>query len=300
MTRTLASVTETVRDRLPGWLEVSRLNRPVGIGLLLWPTLWALWIAADGVPDLDVLIIFVLGVILTRSAGCVINDYADRDFDGHVARTESRPIPAGRVKPREALILALVLMALAFMLVLFTNALTIWLSFGAVALATLYPFTKRMTHLPQLFLGAAFSMAIPMAFAAQTGAVPDIAWLLFVANVLWTVAYDTEYAMVDRPWDLKVGIKSTAILFGEQDRLMIGVLQAAFIACLLMIGDRVELGWAWHVGVAAAAGGCAWQQWLIRERDLDACFRAFRANNGVGLALFLGLLIDRLLAAAAA
>jgi 4-hydroxybenzoate polyprenyltransferase len=293
----LESVIDTVRGSLPAWLEVTRLNRPVGIGLLLWPTLWALWIAARGVPDTQVLIIFVLGVILTRSAGCVINDYADRDFDGHVQRTESRPIPAGRVQPREALILAAVLMALAFVLVLFTNALTIWLSFAAVALATLYPFTKRLTHMPQLFLGAAFSMAIPMAFAAQTGRIPDIAWLLFVANVLWTVAYDTEYAMVDRPWDLKVGIKSTAILFGEQDRLMIGILQGAFIGCLLMIGDRVELGWAWYAGVVVAGAGCAWQQWLIRQREPEACFRAFRANNGVGLAVFVGLLVDFLLAA---
>lgn len=291
-----SELAELVRDRLPDWLDVTRLNRPVGIGLLLWPTLWALWIAADGLPDADVLVIFVLGVILTRSAGCVINDYADRDFDGHVKRTESRPIPDGRVKPREALILAAALMGAAFVLVLFTNGLTITLSFGAVALATLYPFTKRATHLPQLFLGAAFSMAIPMAFAAQTGEVPAIAWLLFVANVLWTVAYDTEYAMVDRPWDLQVGIKSTAILFGDQDRLMIGVLQATFVGSLLMLGHRAELGWAWTAGVIAAAGGLAWQQWLMRDRDLDACFRAFRSNNGVGIAIFVGLVVDRLLA----
>jgi 4-hydroxybenzoate polyprenyltransferase len=287
---------ERVRDRLPAWLELTRLDRPVGIGLLLWPTLWALWLAADGVPDLDLLVIFVVGVALTRSAGCAVNDYADRDFDGHVRRTERRPIPEGRVKPAEALIVAAVLMALAFVLVLFTNALTIGLSFVAVGLATLYPFTKRATHLPQLFLGAAFSMAIPMAFAAQTGAVPTLAWLLFVANVLWTVAYDTEYAMVDRPWDLQVGIKSTAILFGEQDRLMVGVLQVAFVGCLVMLGDRAELGWAWYVAVALGAAGLAWQQWLIRARDLDACLRAFKANNGVGLVVFAGLVLDRLLA----
>lgn len=281
------------RDRLPDWLEVTRLDRPVGIGLLLWPTLWALWLAADGVPDVDLLIIFLLGVVLTRSAGCVVNDYADRDFDGHVQRTRTRPIPDGRVQPREALFLAAVLMALAFCLVLLTNRLTILLAVAAAGLAVLYPFTKRMTHLPQLFLGAAFSMAVPMAFAAQTGAVPEIAWLIYVANLLWTVAYDTEYAMVDRPWDLKVGIKSTAILFGEQDRLMVGVLQLAFLACLLMVGTRLELGLFWYAGVAGAAGLLAWQQWLIRERDLDACFAAFRANNPVGLVIFAGLVLDR-------
>lgn len=287
---------EYLRERLPAWLEVTRLDRPVGIGLLLWPTLWALWLAADGVPDLHLLAIFVAGVTLTRSAGCVINDYADRDFDGHVRRTQGRPIPEGRVRPGEALVLAAVLMLCAFILVLFTNAFTIGLSGIAVTLAILYPFTKRLTHLPQLFLGAAFSMAIPMAFAAQTGTVPTLAWLLFVANLLWTVAYDTEYAMVDRPWDLKVGIKSTAILFGELDRLMVGILQVAFLATLLMLGDRMELGWAWYTGLAAAAGGFAWQQWLIRNRNLDACFRAFRANNAAGLAIFVGLALDRALA----
>lgn len=297
MRSAFGSVTATVQERLPDWLEITRLNRPVGIGLLLWPTLWGLWIAADGIPDPGVLVIFVLGVILTRSAGCVVNDYADRDFDGHVQRTERRPIPEGRVRPKEALILAAVLMATAFLLVLLTNLLTILLSVVAVVLAILYPFTKRLTHLPQLFLGAAFSMAIPMAFAAQTGAVPHVAWLLFTANLLWTVAYDTEYAMVDRPWDLKVGIRSTAILFGDQDRLMIGILQLAFLGCLLLLGNRLELGWAWHLGVGLAALGCLWQQWLIRGRDLDACLQAFRANNAVGLAILVGLVLDRALAA---
>ena len=286
------------RERLPDWLELTRLDRPVGIGLLLWPTLWALWLAAEGLPPADLLAIFLLGVVLTRSAGCVVNDYADRDFDGHVERTRGRPIPDGRVKPREALSIAAVLMGLAFLLVLLTDPLTITLAFLAAGLAVLYPFTKRMTHMPQLFLGMAFSMAIPMAFSAVTGSVPEIAWLLFVANLLWTVAYDTEYAMVDRPWDLKVGIKSTAILFGEQDRLMIGVLQVAFIACLVMVGTRLELGAAWYAGVAGAAGLLGWQQWLIRSRDLDACFKAFRANNLVGLVVFLGAAADFALTAA--
>ena len=280
------------RERLPDWLELTRLDRPVGIGLLLWPTLWALWLAAEGLPPADLLVIFLLGVVLTRSAGCVVNDYADRDFDGHVERTRARPIPDGRVKPQEALIIAAVLLGLAFLLVLLTDRLTIMLAFAAAGLAVLYPFTKRMTHMPQLFLGMAFSMAIPMAFSAVTGRVPDIAWLLFVGNLLWTVAYDTEYAMVDRPWDLKVGIKSTAILFGEQDRLMIGVLQLAFLACLVMVGTRLELGIAWYLGVVCAAGLLGWQQWLIRARDLDACFKAFRANNLVGLVIFLGAALE--------
>ncbi len=291
------STFERMRDRMPVWLEITRLDRPVGIGLLLWPTLWALWVAADGVPSITNLVIFTLGVVLTRSAGCVINDWADRDFDGHVARTKGRPLPEGRIRSREALTLAAALVLVAFVLVLFTNLLTILLAPVAVALAALYPFMKRMTHLPQLFLGAAFSWAIIMAFAAETGSVPELAWLLFVANLMWTVAYDTEYAMVDRPWDLKVGIKSTAILFGDLDRLMIGILQLGFLFSLLLLGDRLEYGWIYMLGVAAAAAVCAWQQWLIRGRDLDACFRAFKSNNAVGILVLVGIIADRALAA---
>ncbi|TVS18887.1 MAG: 4-hydroxybenzoate octaprenyltransferase [Gammaproteobacteria bacterium] len=291
------STLDHLRDRMPVWLEITRLDRPVGIGLLLWPTLWALWIAADGIPSLANLVIFTLGVVLTRSAGCVINDWADRDFDGHVARTKGRPLPEGRIRSREALMLATALLLAAFVLVLFTNLLTILLAPVAVALAALYPFTKRMTHLPQLFLGAAFSWAIIMAFAAETGSVPELAWLLFVANLMWTVAYDTEYAMVDRPWDVKVGIKSTAILFGDLDRLMIGILQLGFLFSLLLLGDRLEYGWIYMLGVAAAAAVCAWQQWLIRGRDLDACFRAFKSNNAVGILVLVGIIADRALAA---
>ncbi len=291
------STFERMRDRMPVWLEITRLDRPVGIGLLLWPTLWALWVAADGVPSIANLVIFTLGVVLTRSAGCVINDWADRDFDGHVARTKGRPLPEGRIRSREALTLAAALVLVAFVLVLFTNLLTILLAPVAVALAALYPFMKRMTHLPQLFLGAAFSWAIIMAFAAETGSVPELAWLLFVANLMWTVAYDTEYAMVDRPWDLKVGIKSTAILFGDLDRLMIGILQLGFLFSLLLLGDRLEYGWIYMLGVAAAAAVCAWQQWLIRGRDLDACFRAFKSNNAVGILVLVGIIADRALAA---
>ncbi|MEE4359898.1 MAG: 4-hydroxybenzoate octaprenyltransferase [Pseudomonadales bacterium] len=284
-------------ERLPAWLALTRLNRPVGIGLLLWPTLWALWIAADGVPPTDILLIFVAGVVLTRSAGCVINDFADRDFDAHVERTRDRPMAAGRVRPREALALAGALTLVALILVLFTNRLTILLAPVAVLLAALYPFMKRVTHLPQLFLGAAFSWAIPMAFAAVTGTVPVLAWLLFVANLLWTVAYDTEYAMVDRPWDLQVGIKSTAILFGELDRLMVGVLQASFLLCLHLLGDRLAFGPIYLGGLLLAAAGCLWQQWLMRSGRLDAFFRAFQANNLVGMAVFAGIALDRALGA---
>ena len=287
---------EHVRDRLPVWLELTRLDRPVGIGLLLWPTLWALWIAADGIPSTANLVIFTLGVILTRSAGCALNDWADRDFDGHVDRTRSRPLPEGRARPQEALGLVAALLLGAFVLVLFTNTLTLVLAPVAVILAACYPFTKRLTHLPQLFLGAAFSWAIIMAFAAETGGVPELAWLLFVANLLWTVAYDTEYAMVDRPWDMKVGIKSTAILFGDLDRVMVGTLQAAFLLSLLLLGERLDYGPLYYLGLAVAAGICAWQQWLMRHRDLDACFQAFRSNNAVGLAILFGLILDRALA----
>lgn len=285
-----------IATRLPVWLQLTRLDRPVGIGLLLWPTLWALWIAADGIPSVANLVIFTLGVALTRAAGCVINDWADRDFDGHVARTRNRPLATGRASSREAFALIAVLVAIAFGLVLLTNALTIALAPVAVLLAGIYPFAKRFTNLPQLFLGAAFSWAVIMAFAAETGTVPALAWLLFIANLLWTVAYDTEYAMVDRPWDLQVGIKSTAILFGNQDRLIVGLLQAGVLALLWLLGQQADLGTAWNLTLLAAAALFGWQQWLIRERDVDACFRAFRNNNLVGLVLLLGLVVDRALA----
>ena len=284
-----ADIWRTFRGRLPDWIDLTRLNRPVGIYLLLWPTLWALWIAGAGAPEPRLVVIFVLGVILTRAAGCVINDYADRHLDGHVRRTAGRPLPEGRVSEREALALCAALTLAAFVLVLLTNALTIALSGLAVALAALYPFTKRFTHLPQIFLGAAFSCAIPMAFAAQTGAVPGYAWLLFAANVLWTVAYDTEYAMVDRPWDLEIGIKSSAILFGRLDRLIVWLLQLAFLACLAALGVRLAFGAAYALGLVGAAGVFVWQQYAIRERDVDACFTAFRSNHYAGMAVFAGL-----------
>jgi 4-hydroxybenzoate polyprenyltransferase len=223
------------------FLELMRLNKPVGIYLLLWPTLWALWIAAKGIPDFSVLIIFTLGVIFMRSAGCVINDYADRNVDGHVSRTVGRPLVTGAVSSKQALILFFGLLTASFVLVLFTNTLTIQLSFAGAALAAIYPFMKRHTHLPQIFLGAAFSWAIPMAFAAQANELPKYVWLIYMANLSWTVAYDTMYAMVDRDDDIKIGIKSTAILFADADKVMIAILQGITIFCLFLLGSELSL-----------------------------------------------------------
>lgn len=273
------------------YTRLMRLDKPIGIYLLLWPTLWALWIAGDGKPDLLVLGVFVLGVVLMRSAGCVINDYADRNIDPHVARTCKRPIASGEVTPREALILFGVLCALAFALVLLMNPLTIYLSFVAVALAALYPFMKRYTNLPQVVLGAAFGWAVPMAFAAQTGEVPRVAWLLFVATVLWTTAYDTMYGMVDREDDLKIGVKSTAILFGESDRVVIAVLQLLALGALALAGQAASLDGYYYFGLALAAGLVLYQQYLIREREPAACFRAFLNNHWFGAAVFSGIVL---------
>lgn len=283
--------TTEIRERLTQYTSLMRLNKPIGIYLLLWPTLWALWIAGEGKPDLLVVGVFVLGVVLMRSAGCVINDYADRNIDPHVARTRNRPIASGKVTPREALILFGVLCALAFLLVLTMNALTIYLSFGAVALAALYPFMKRYTHLPQVVLGAAFGWAVPMAFAAQTGEVPRVAWLLFVATVLWTTAYDTMYGMVDREDDLKIGVKSTAILFGDSDRLVIAALQLLALGALALAGQVAMLGGYFNFGLALAAGLALYQQYLIRERQPDACFNAFLNNHWFGAAVFSGVVL---------
>jgi len=280
------------RERLHQYVLLTRLNRPIGILLLLWPTLWALWIAAQGLPAIPVLVIFVAGVVLMRSAGCVINDFADRDLDPHVARTRDRPLAAGRVSVREALVLFGVLCLLAFLLVLQLNRLTILLSFCAVALAMLYPFTKRVTQLPQVILGAAFGWAIPMAFAAQTGTVPLLAWILFAATLLWAVAYDTMYAMVDREDDLRVGVKSTAILFGRYDRLIIGIVQLSVLGLLYLAGFRAGLGLFFYAGLAVALGLAIYQQLLIRDRDPARCFRAFLNNHWFGLAIFLGIAVD--------
>ena len=278
-----------MNERLHQYALLMRLHKPIGILLLLWPTLWAVWIAAAGHPDTRVLVVFVLGVVLMRSAGCVINDYADRNIDPHVRRTRERPIAAGRVTPREALVLFAVLCLVAFMLVLLMNRLTILLSLIGVLLAATYPFTKRYTHLPQVYLGAAFGWAVPMVFAAQTGAVPAIAWLIFIANVLWATVYDTMYAMVDREDDLRIGVKSTAILFGAADRLLIGLLQVLLMACLAWVGMRAGLGAMYYAGLAAAAVFALYQQYLIRARQPERCFQAFLNNNWFGATVFAGI-----------
>ncbi|MEH6471389.1 MAG: 4-hydroxybenzoate octaprenyltransferase [Halopseudomonas sp.] len=290
------SLTAIDRDKLWGFAQLMRLDKPVGIYLLLWPTLWALWIAAQGLPDWDLLLIFVLGVTLMRSAGCVINDFADRHLDAHVERTHNRPLPSGRVSSREALILFVSLCLVAFVLVLFTDLQTILLSFGGVALAAVYPFMKRYTYFPQVVLGAAFSWGILMAFSAQTGEVPRQAWLIYFINVIWTVAFDTLYAMTDREDDLKIGIKSTAVLFGDADRVVVGVLQLLVLLGLLLLGGQMQLGLSYYLGVVGAGGLFIYQQYLIRERDPKACFEAFLNNNWVGCLLFCGLLLDYLLA----
>ncbi|OOZ42376.1 4-hydroxybenzoate polyprenyltransferase [Solemya pervernicosa gill symbiont] len=281
-----------LKERTQQYALLMRLDRPIGILLLLWPTLWALWIAAEGMPRIGVLLVFVLGVVLMRSAGCVINDYADRAIDPHVSRTRERPIASGRVEPNEALKLFAALCVAAFMLVLFMNSLTIMLSFVGVALAAIYPFTKRHTYLPQVFLGAAFGWAVPMAFAAQLGEVPQAAWLIFIATVLWATAYDTIYAMVDRDDDIKIGVKSTAILFGELDRVIIGVIQALLLLTLLVVGVQLKLGGFFYLGLLVATGLAVQQQRLIKNRDRDLCFKAFLDNNWFGMAIFVGLLLE--------
>ena len=285
-------MTSSRTARLLDYARLMRLDKPIGIFLLLWPTLWALLIASEGQPDHKVLVIFVLGVILMRSAGCVINDYADRDIDCHVSRTQNRPLTSGRVSTREAKILFLVLCLAAFVLVLQLNRLTLLLSIAGVLLAAIYPFMKRVTHLPQVVLGAAFGWSVPMAFAAQTGTVPQIAWLMFLATLLWATAYDTMYAMVDSEDDLALGIKSTAILFGDYDRQIIGIIQVMVLLCLLMIGHQAELGAIYYSGVLLAAVLFAYQQYLIRFRTREGCFQAFLNNNWVGAVIFLGILFD--------
>lgn len=279
------------RDRVRNYLVLMRLDRPVGALLLLWPTWWALWFAAKDFPPPGMLVIFTLGVFVMRSAGCVINDYADHSWlDAHVERTAGRPLAAGRVGKREALLLFAGLLVFAFLLVLLTNALTVKLAFVGAALAVIYPYTKRVTHLAQVVLGAAFGWSIPMAFAAVTGTLPALCWLLFLANILFSVIYDTQYAMVDRDEDLRVGAKSTAILFGDADRAILGVLMATFLLAMGLAGSRTALHWPYFVGVAIAGGLFAWQQWVLRGRSREACFAAFRNNNWVGFVLWLGLL----------
>lgn len=287
----LARVPARYRGRVRQYLVLARLDRPIGALLLLWPTWWALWLAAGDFPPIGLLLIFTAGVLVMRSAGCVINDYADRGWlDPKVERTRGRPLAAGRVSKQEALLLFVGLLALAFMLVLLTNRLTVELSVVGVALAVVYPFTKRVTHLAQVVLGAAFGWAIPMAFAAVTNELPPICWLLFLGNVLFSTIYDTEYAMIDRDEDIAAGAKSTAILFGDADRAAIGVLMGTFAIAMLLVGTRAELHWPYFVGLAVASGLLVYQQGLLRDRTRDHCFAAFRNNNWVGFALWLGLL----------
>lgn len=287
------AVPSHIHARLADYARLLRLDRPIGSLLLLWPTYWALWLAADGFPGIGNFIVFTLGVFLMRAAGCAINDFADRKVDRHVKRTKDRPLTSGRIEAWEAVALFAGICLLAFlMVVLFTNTLTLYLSFGGVILAFIYPFMKRYTHLPQLFLGAAFSWAIPMAWAAEAGEVTRMAWLLFTANVLWTVAYDTLYAMVDRDDDIKIGIKSTAILFGEADRAVIAVLQGLVVLILILVGQQAELGVFYYLGLVAMACLFVFQQHLARDRERDGCFKAFLNNNWAGFAVFTGLLVD--------
>ncbi|MDD2723400.1 MAG: 4-hydroxybenzoate octaprenyltransferase [Methylovulum sp.] len=275
--------------KLRQYAILARLHGPIGILILLWPTLWALWLAGHGKPDILVFVVFVLGVVLMRSAGCVINDYADRNFDPQVERTKQRPIATGEIKPKEALVLFAVLCLIAFALVLLMNTYTILLSFAGAFLAASYPFMKRYTQLPQAYLGMAFGWAVPMAFAAQTNAIPLVAWLLYMAVMLWALVYDTMYAMVDKDDDLKIGVKSTAILFGEYDRHIIAVLQAVILGLLVVVGQLEQLHWPYYLGLGVAAGLSAYQQKLIFHRDKASCFQAFLNNNWYGMAVFVGL-----------
>jgi 4-hydroxybenzoate polyprenyltransferase len=280
------------REAIPHYIKLMRLDRPIGIYLLLWPTITALWLASEGIPDIKTLAIFIAGVICMRSAGCVVNDLADRKIDGHVERTHQRPLASGLVSEKEALALFFILLFISFLLVLQTNATTIRLSVIAVLLAASYPFMKRYTYLPQVVLGAAFAWAIPMAYTALDAPLQNSTWLLFSATVLWTVAYDTLYAMVDREDDLKIGVRSTAILFGENDRFMVGLIQALTLLSWIMLGTQVKLGLFWWLGVCGATALFVYQQWLIRHRDRDACFKAFLHNNWVGLLLFLAMVLN--------
>lgn len=281
------------RGKVRDWLVLVRMDRPIGALLLLWPTWWALWLAAGDFPPWKPLLVFTIGVFLMRAAGCAMNDYADRNLDPQVQRTAGRPLAAGRVTPREALIIFALLSLVAFALVLaFTNTLTIELSFAGAALAAAYPFTKRYTSLPQVVLGAAFGWGIPMAFAAITNSLPPVAWLLFLGNVLFSTIYDTEYAMVDREEDIKAGARSTAILFGDADLAIIGVLMCTFIGCMALVGARAQLGWPYWIALGIAAVLFVRQSWIMRDRARDSCFAAFRNNNWVGGALWLGILLS--------
>ncbi|MCY3820788.1 MAG: 4-hydroxybenzoate octaprenyltransferase [Gammaproteobacteria bacterium] len=281
-----------MKDRLSAYAQLMRLDKPVGTLLLVWPTLAALWIAAEGVPPLPILLAFVVGTFVMRSAGCVINDIADRNFDGRVARTHDRPLPAGRVSLVEAFALFGVLLLLALAIVMTLNTATQLLAAAGVLITIIYPFLKRWTHWPQVVLGAAFSWGIPMAFTAVTGSLPLIAWVLFAASAVWIIAYDTQYAMVDRRFDLDIGLKSSAILFANLDRAIIGVLQCLALVLFLVAGVQAGFRHAFFAALVAAGGLFVYHQWLIRDREESACFKAFRNNVWVGFALFAGAAIE--------
>jgi 4-hydroxybenzoate polyprenyltransferase len=285
----------TLAERLTQYERLMRLDKPIGILLLLWPTLWALWLSSNGSPNWIILWIFVLGTVLMRSAGCVINDFADRDFDPHVERTKNRPLAAGLVSKKEALALFAVLVLLSFLLILRLNTLTLKLSVAAVFLAASYPFTKRFFAIPQAYLGIAFGFGIPMGFAAQTGSVPAVAWAMLAANVFWAIAYDTEYAMVDRDDDLRIGIKTSAITFGKYDILAVMLSYAATLAILAGVGFQLGLGWTYYAGLVAAAGIAAYHYTLIRQRERAQCFKAFLHNNWFGAAVFGGIALNYLM-----
>jgi len=274
------------------YIRLMRLDRPVGIWLLLWPTLWAVWFASRGKPKAQIFIIFVVGTVLMRSAGCAINDYADRSFDPHVARTRDRPLAAGRISTLEALVLFAILSLIALLLALQLNRLTLLLAVAGAFLAISYPFVKRFLSVPQMYLGITFGWGIPMAFAAQLERVPQTAWLLLLANMLWVTVYDTLYAMVDRDDDIKIGVRSTAILFGDSDRHIIAVLQAMTLVSLHLVGRRLRMGYWYETGLGVSALFFIYQLWLIRKRERGACFRAFLNNQYVGMSVFVGILLE--------
>ncbi len=286
------SLTPSVSSKLLAYCQLMRIDRPIGTYLLLWPTLWALWIASEGMPSLDLFFIFVAGVFVMRAAGCVINDFADRKVDGHVKRTQNRPLATGLISSKEALYLFFALVVISFLLVLLLNKQTILLSFVGLGLATLYPFMKRYTHLPQVVLGAAFSWAIPMAYMAVKAELSLIVWVLFFSNLAWTVAYDTLYAMVDRDDDLKIGVKSTAILFGRFDKLAVFILHMLTIAGLIWAGLLAELGPVYYQSVGLALALFIYQQWQIRGRERETCFKAFLQNHYAGLVVLVGLILN--------
>lgn len=287
----------TLAERLTLYEKLMRLDKPIGILLLLWPTLWGLWLSSAGHPNWMIVWIFIMGTVLMRSAGCVINDYADRDIDPHVERTKNRPLAAGLVSRKEALLLAAALALLAFTLILPLNSLTLKLSVAALLLAASYPFTKRFFALPQAYLGIAFGFGIPMAYAAQTATVPSIAWVLLVANVFWAIAYDTQYAMVDREDDRKIGIKTSALTFGQYDVVAVMLCYAVFLGILLWVGRSLHLHWPFYAGLAVAAGLMAYHYTLIKTRAPARCFKAFLHNNWVGAAIFAGIALHYLLRA---